>query len=264
MRRRTFVQAGAAGPLIIAASPARAQTPSGSGTTYVLLAGTWCGGWFMGPLATELRTQGHRVFTPTNTGVGERKHLLSRNITLETFIIDVMNMIEAEELSDVILAGHSSAGLPITGVADRMPDRIRHLVYLDAVLAQNGQNFLDAWPPEMAEARRKAMTEVNGVPVILPPEGASNPDNPAVAWFRRRVTPHPFATFETPLMLAHPLGNGLPCTYLAFTKSPNPALEPSRALARSQKDLYWAELPQNHPAPAFAPKEVAQVLAGIS
>ena len=65
----------------------------------------------MGPLAEELRAQGHRAFTLTNTGVGERKHLLSRDITLETFIIDVMNVIEAEELSDVILAGHSSAGL---------------------------------------------------------------------------------------------------------------------------------------------------------
>jgi pimeloyl-ACP methyl ester carboxylesterase len=150
MKRRTFMQTGTAGPFVIAVGPAMAQTPSRIGKTYVLVAGTWCGGWFMEPLAEELRTKGHRVFTATNTGVGERKHLLSQNITLETFIIDLMNVIEAEELSNVILAGHSSAGLPITGVADRMPDRIRHLVYLDSVIEQNGQNFLDAWPSDDA------------------------------------------------------------------------------------------------------------------
>jgi pimeloyl-ACP methyl ester carboxylesterase len=218
----------------------------------------------MRPLADELQAQGHHAFTPTNTGLGERKHLLTPDITLDTFIVDVMNLIEAEELSEVILAGHSSAGLVITGVVDRMPDRIRHLVYLDSVIAQSGQNFLDAWPPEMAEARRKAMTKRDGVEVILPPQGTGSPDNPTVAWFRRRVTPHPFATFETPLRLAHSLGNGRPCTYVAFTKSPNPALEPSRTLARSQNDWHWAELTQNHPAPAFAPNEVAQVLIGIN
>lgn len=264
MKRRALMRTGVIGPLALAGGPTVAQTSSGAGKTYVLVSGTWCGGWFMGPLAEELRAQGHRAFTPTNTGVGDRKHLLSRDITLETFIIDVMNAIEAEELTDVILTGHSSAGLPITGVTDRMPDRIRHLVYLDAVLAQTGQNFLDAWPSQMADARRKAVTELNGVPVILPPEATGTSDNPTVAWFRRRVTPHPFATFETRLTLGNPLGNGRPCTYVAFTKSPNPALEPSRALARAQKDWHWAELPQNHPAPAFAPKEVAQLLAGIS
>src|SRR5690348_11549992 len=228
--------------------------PEIRGKTYVLVHGSWAGGWIWAPVAERLRAQGHRVFAPTQTGLGERRHLLSRDIGISTFVDDVANVIEAEELRDVILVGHSSGSLPITGVADRMPERIRHLVYLDAVLAQNGQNFLDAWPAEMAEARRKAMTEVTGVPVILPPEGAGTPDNPTVAWFRRRVTPHPFATFETPLTLAHPIGNGRPCTYVAFTKSPNPALEPSRSLARSQKDWHWAELPQNHPAPAFAPK----------
>jgi pimeloyl-ACP methyl ester carboxylesterase len=118
-----------------------------------------------------------------------------------------MNVIEAEELKDVILVGHSSAGLPITGVADRMPDRIRHLVYLDA------------WPPDMAETRRKAVTEINGVRVLVPPAaGSGAQDNPVVAWFYRQLTPHPFATFETPLVLGHPFGNGRPCTYVAFCK----------------------------------------------
>jgi pimeloyl-ACP methyl ester carboxylesterase len=217
----------------------------------------------MTPVAEQLRANGHHAFTPTNTGLGERKHLLSRDIVLDTFIVDVMNVIEAEELSDIILVGHSSGGITVSGVADRMPNRIRHLVYLDAVLAQNGQTLLDAFPPEAATVRRKAAQELNGVRVLLPPSG-STPENPTVAWVQRRLTPHPFATFETSLTLEHPLGNGLPCTYVVFTKSPNPPLEPSRATARSQKDWHLAELQQNHPAPALAPREVAQTLMGIS
>jgi pimeloyl-ACP methyl ester carboxylesterase len=263
MKRRLLMRAAIAGPIALGAGPATAQTPGGSAKTYVLVPGNFCGGWFMGPLAEELRAKGHRAFTPTNTGVGERKHLLSRDIVLDTFIIDVMNVIEAEELSDVILVGHSLGGLTVTGVADRMPDRIRHLVYLDAVLIESGQTLLDSFSPEAAAARRKAAQELNGVTVFVPPSGGAIPKDPVAAWIGRRVTPHPFATYETPLKLAHPLGNGLPCTYVVSTKTPNPGLESYRALARSQKGWHQAELYQNHPAPALAPKEVAQLLMDI-
>jgi pimeloyl-ACP methyl ester carboxylesterase len=267
MRRRTFVGTAATAPVAIAAASTVAQAQGAGGKTYVLVHGTWCGGWFFGPLAENLRRQGHRVFTPTHTGTGERKHLLSRDITLETFILDVTNAIEAEELTDVILVGHSSAGIPITGVADRMPDRIRHVVYLDAALVQSGQSFLDSWPSDPAEARRKAAQEINGVLVLPPPSPAppkpGTPEDPVTAWVQRRLTSYPFAPFETPLVLTNPLGNGRPCTYVAFTKSPAPLLEGSRQLARSQAGWRWAELPLNHPAPAFAPGEVANVLQGI-
>jgi pimeloyl-ACP methyl ester carboxylesterase len=173
MQRRTFMGAVTAAPFAIVVADSKvARSQVADRKTYVLVHGTWCGGWFFGPLAENLRRQGHRVFTPTQTGAGERKHLLTPEITLETFILDVMNVIEAEELTDVILAGHSSAGPSITGVADRMPDRLRHVVYLDAVLAQSGQSFLDSWPADAAEARRKAAREINGVRVLPVPTPA--------------------------------------------------------------------------------------------
>jgi pimeloyl-ACP methyl ester carboxylesterase len=134
--RRAFLQSGAAASLAIAARSAGAQPTSVTargGKTYVLVHGSWCGGWFFDPVADRLRAAGHRVFTPTQTGLGERKHLLSRDVTLDTFVDDLVNVLECEELRDVILVGHSSAGGPITGVADRMPDRIQRVVYLDAV-----------------------------------------------------------------------------------------------------------------------------------
>ena len=131
--RRTFLQAGAVASLAVAARAAGAQAQgvsAGASKTYVLVHGSWCGGWFFDPVADRLRVAGHRVFTPTQTGLGERKHLLTRDITLDTFIEDLVNVLEYEELRDVILVGHSAAGGPIPGVVDRMPDRIRHVVYL--------------------------------------------------------------------------------------------------------------------------------------
>lgn len=265
MQRRALIGTAASVPMILTAAVTRAQIMASN--TYVLVHGTWCGGWFFGPLAENLRQQRHRVFTPTHTGSGDRRHLLSSDITLETFVVDVMNLIEAEELTDIILVGHSSAGLTITAVADRMPDRVKHLVYLDAVLVTTGQNFLSSFPPDAAVARRKAAREINGVMVLPPPSPAAPkpgaPEDPISAWLQRRFTPYPFAPFETPLVLANSIGNGRPSTYVAFTKSPAPLLDGSRQLARSQTGWQWAELLQNHGAPAFAPAEVADLLRGI-
>ena len=86
--------------------------------TYVLVHGAWHGGWCWRPVADALRAQGHKVFTPTQTGLGDRKHLLSRDITLDVFVDDVANLMEAEELRDAILVGHSFGGSAISGVAD--------------------------------------------------------------------------------------------------------------------------------------------------
>src|SRR6202163_696893 len=111
---------------------ANAQTTA---QTFVLVHGAWHGGWCWSRVADRLRAAGHQVFTPTQTGLGERRHLLSQDITLDTFIKDIVNVIEAEELSNVILVGHSFGGWAITGRANAMPDKVRHLVYLDSLMA---------------------------------------------------------------------------------------------------------------------------------
>src|SRR5262245_36433174 len=105
---------------------------------YVLVHGANHGGWCWSRVAALLRAEGHSVYAPTLTGLGERAHLLSREITLDTFIQDIQSVIECEELSDVILVGHSFAGAVISGVADRIPELLEHLVYLDAVVLQHG------------------------------------------------------------------------------------------------------------------------------
>jgi pimeloyl-ACP methyl ester carboxylesterase len=168
--RRTLLHAGlataAAGTVAqAAAGTAAAQS---SGKTYVLVHGAWHGGWCWGHVADALRGMGHRVTTPTQTGLGERKHLLSKDITLDTFTADVVNHIEAEELKDVILVGHSFGGTSITGAADKIPDRIRHLVYLDSVILENGKSVFSALPPDIVAARRKTVAE-QGQGIFIPP-----------------------------------------------------------------------------------------------
>jgi len=114
MKRRDVLKTMAIAGLAAGAGTATAQT---SAQTFVLVHGAWHGGWCWSRVANRLRAAGHQVFTPTQTGLGERKHLLSKDITLDTFTKDIANVIEAEELSNVVLVGHSFGGLAISGVA---------------------------------------------------------------------------------------------------------------------------------------------------
>ena len=122
--------------------PAAPNTPV---QTYVLVHGAYGGGWLWRDVAAGLRARGHGAWTPTLTGLGERAHLLSGQITVETHILDVVGLITAEELGDVILVGHSYGGMVVTGVVDRMPDRIRHVVYLDALVPEDGDTALPSF-----------------------------------------------------------------------------------------------------------------------
>src|SRR5258708_19145266 len=115
---------------------------------FVLVHGTWGGGWQWRPVAERLRARGHRVFTPTLTGLGERAHLVSRDTGLDTHVADIVNVIAWEDLTRVALVGTSYGGLVISGVADPMPERIASLIYLHAALPRHRQIMLDPVPPE--------------------------------------------------------------------------------------------------------------------
>ena len=117
-------------------------------TTFVLVHPAWFGGWCWRKVSPVLRARGHEVFAPTLTGLGERAHLASQKVGLEMHVEDVANVLEYEDLRQVILVGNSSGGMVITGVADRMPERIAHLVYLDAFVPEDGQSMLDIIPAE--------------------------------------------------------------------------------------------------------------------
>jgi pimeloyl-ACP methyl ester carboxylesterase len=233
---------------------------------YVLLHGAFHGGWCWRDTAAALRAAGHRVTTPTQTGLGERRHLLSAQITLDTFVADLVEHLEAEEIEDAVLVGHSFGGLAVSGAADRVPGRIRHLVYLDSLILEGGQAPFDVLPAEVVAARRALAREHGaGIAIPAPPPSAFGvpEDHPLAGWVARRLTPHPLGAYETPLRLAHPVGNGRPRTYIACTSPPYAPL--ARVWDRVRGRPGWArqEIATGHDAMVTAPDALARMLAAI-
>lgn len=178
---------------------------------FVLVHGAWHGGWCWRDVAAVLRAAGHLVFTPTHTGVGERAHQSHESITLETHVRDVAGCIEMEELDQVILCGHSYGGMVITQLADRMPEKIKALVYLDAYVPEHGECVFDlvlkALPPELAasviERQRGSAQSENGCGLMQPTSvEAFGVKEEHQAWIERRCVPQSLATFEMPVLLS--------------------------------------------------------------
>ena len=175
--------------------------------TYVLVHGGGHGGWCYQKVTRRLQAAGHTVYAPTLTGLGERSHLRSPAIDLDTHIHDVVSMLHHEDLHDVILVGHSYGGMVITGIADRATDRIGRLVYLDAANPVNGQSLVDVAGPIILITREHATVE-DGVELVLHPApeaglfyGVTDPDD--LAWMAERLTGHPWQCFEEPLVLTN-------------------------------------------------------------
>ena len=230
-------------------------------TTFVLLHGMFHGGWCWSRVAPLLRAAGHQVFTPTQTGVGERAHLLSRSVTLSTFVDDVVAVLETEELTGVVLVGHSFGGNAISGAAARVPERIRHVVYLDGTVPQDGVAPIDQSDPDVAAARR-ALADATGGLSVAPPEPSvfGVPDGPDADWVRRRMTPHPFGTLTSALSLPGGPANGLSATYVACTAPVYPSLSSARDRARQQPGWAWREIAAGHDCMVTAPRATAELL----
>lgn len=212
----------------------------------------------------RLQWHGHRVLTPTQTGLGERSHLLDRSVNLDTFIADLLNIMLWEDLQDIILVGHSFGGNAITAAADRLPERIRHLVYLDALILQNGQSPFSTVPPEVAQSRRELAHKTSaGLTIPVPSAdkfGVTDPED--AQWLMQKCTPHPIATYEQPLALNNEPGNGLPVTYIAVTPHYMPTTA-SRDYARSRKDWTYLEMPAGHDAMVTSPEALSKILLMI-
>jgi pimeloyl-ACP methyl ester carboxylesterase len=167
-------------------------------TDFVLVHGAWYGSWSWARVRRLLTQQGHGVFTPTLTGLGDRSHLLSRQVDLETHIADVTNLLVWEDLRDIVLVGHSYSGIVVRHVADRMRDRIRSLVYLDAFVPENGKSILDYLPNAGKEHRDLAVLHGEGWKVPPIPAAAFGVNAADASWVDRQSTMHPLSTIEAP------------------------------------------------------------------
>ncbi|WP_446742439.1 alpha/beta fold hydrolase [Silvibacterium acidisoli] len=227
---------------------------------FVLVHGGWHGGWCWRRVADQLRMKGHDVFTPTLTGSGERAHLMSSGITMQTGIEDVVGVLEAEELEHVTLVGHSAGAAVVAGVADRIPERIASLIWLDGLILKDGES-LRTYFTETQEAIFQAGLEAGGIPFPAPPpQGFGVPTGADADWLERRLTPQPFGTASSALQIRSPLGNGLPCTYIACVNPPHPFVAASHSFAQAQSHWRWREISACHDAMITDPVMVADAL----
>jgi pimeloyl-ACP methyl ester carboxylesterase len=228
---------------------------------FILVHGGFHGGWCYSRVADILRECGHRVYTPTLTGLGERCHLAHVGVTCSMHIEDILNIIKWEQLGDVILCGHSYGGVVISAVADRIASRVDALVYLDAAIPENGKSTLELLSPE-EQAALQAMTEDRGGCRVLPPFPAAsfNVNSADRALVDRLCTPQPFATLCERLELNGAYLNVRKKTYVRATNWGG--THPLGSYLRVKDDRSWSviELPCGHDIMLDAPQRLAKIL----
>lgn len=235
-------------------------------TNFLLVHGAWHGGWCWRRVARILRDKGHEVFTPTLTGLGEREHLMSADIGLDTHVSDVLGVMKYEDLRDVVLVGHSYGGMVIAGAAEKAAERIAHLVYLDAFVPEDGKSLCDYQPPEILEMFRET-TRTQGEGYKLPSFpaevfGVTNEDD--LHWVRPRLNPHPLKTKLDTVRLTNQEAAKLP---RAFIYCNNPAVGPFGQFAeriRDDKSWQYLEMATGHDAMITEPEQLAEMLIEIA
>lgn len=256
MKRRTFIQSAS----IIAALSgtdlvhAKQLSPE-KRKTYVLVHGTWHGGWVWQEVAQHLRDAGHIVYCPTLTGCGERKHLASPDVGAETHITDITSLIEYEELNKVILVGHSFSGIIITGVADRVKERIQHIVFFDALVPTTNPmtiaprtpdgNFSERWLKKRAkfiDGYLMDFWEEYPIDMLVPKSAVKERER-----LTRLITPHPARAWEDQITLNNGGWENLPRTYIhcvgqTYLKSSENMVGPAR---KSDWAFIELDIPRN-------------------
>jgi pimeloyl-ACP methyl ester carboxylesterase len=238
---------------------------------FVLVHPAWHGAWCWKKLAPLLQARGYDVFTPTLTGLGERSHLARAEIGLEVHVNDIVNVLKYADLHDVVLVGHSSSGAVITGVADRAPEQIAQVVYLDA---ENRQAVVDL----VASDRRTAMeelvkTEGKGwlLPRFAPPPWETivrqmwgvNDDND-VRWMLERLDPTPFGHFKDPVQRTNPAAEQLPRTDIRCRQFPNARFDQHAEMAQRAAHWRYRALPTSHHPAITAPGPLADLLLELA
>ena len=234
--------------------------------TFVLVHGSNGGGWVWQRVAPLLRAAGYQAYAPTLTGLSDRSHLLSCGVNLTTHITDVVNLLVYEDLSDVILVGNSYAGMVITGVAAKAPERLKLLVYLDAYVPEDGQSEVDLWPPERRAIAEAAEADAKGLAQPPPPHLFGVTDPTLADWIKARVTPQPVATYIEPVPLGDARSTALPRVFIHCTGNPATTPDVFGPFAAKARAKGWQvhELATGHLAMLTAPREVAELLLEVA
>lgn len=230
--------------------------------TFLICHGAWSAGWAWKKMRPLLQAAGHAVFTPTYTGVGERAHHVSPGVDLEMHIKDVLAVIEFEDLGDFVLVGHSYGGMVATGVADRVPERVRQLIYLDAFVPENGQSLLDLRGPvpHQPAAAGASASDWLVAPNPTPPDTGEAD----LAWVTPRRRPQPLQTFAQRLQLRSPPAK-FPRSYIYCTKKrPDDVFLQFAKRFKSDPAWRYFEIDASHSPNVTAPEALARLLLEIA
>jgi pimeloyl-ACP methyl ester carboxylesterase len=239
--------------------------PSGQNgrvTDIVLVHGAWHGSWCWRRVLPRLWSAGHRVVPVTLTGLGERAHQMSPEVTVRTHVADVVTAMRSEDCQDAVLVGHSYGGVVITGAADALGDAVGRLVYVDGVVPTPGQSWGACVPPEVREQRRGLIARHGMLPP--PPASALGVHGADADWVDSRMTPQPPGVLDDPV---HFDGDAWAARQRTFVDCTSPALEsidPSRRLVRSQPGWEIVELATGHDPMITAADDLAVILLEVA
>ena len=244
-------------------APATAASP-----TFVLVHGSWHGAWCWRRVLPRLRAAGAEAHAVTLTGVGERAHLMGPGIDLHTHIQDVIGLIEAEELQQVVLVGHSYGGIVITGVADRLqreaPGRLAQLVYLDAVTPHPGESWSSQHTPETRQARLDAAAASGGISFPPPDASVFGLDGADRDWVNRRQTPQPLSVYLQALDFDAARVAALPRSFIDCTSPALPTIAVMRQRVRSEPGWRVAEMATGHDPMVSEPAALVALLLDMA
>lgn len=227
--------------------------------TFVLVHGAWHGGWCYMRVAQLLRASGASVFTPTLTGLGERAHLAHPMIDLSTHVTDIVNVVRYEDLHDVVLCGHSYGGLVITGVVERLPERVAALVFLDAFVPQDGES-LQNLVPESQRARQNEAAAANGGFVPPIPAAVFGVNERDRAYVDAQCVPQPLPTFREGLALTGARERVAHKTYLRAGNYRSHPFDAARERLTGEPGWVVEAIPSGHDVMLDAPKALAAAL----
>jgi len=227
--------------------------------TFVLVHGAWHGGWCWLRVADRLRSGGHKVFTPTLTGLGERSHLLRPDIDIGTHITDVVNVIKWERLTDVVLCGHSYGGFVISGVAEMMAEAIRSIVFLDAFVPRDSDTPQSLTGPAIQEGIRAALQRGD---LSMPARSAAffGVNEADRAWVDALCVPQPIGTLTHKIALTGAREKIARKTYIRAKSYANPGFDKAFAAVKADPSWRTYEVPCGHDVMVDMPERLSELL----
>jgi len=261
--RRVALGAMAAVSAIAVSGTTQTAQAQAAEKTFVLVHGTWHGGWCWRRVADALEKKGHKVYAPSLTGVADRSHLLTRDVNLTTHVNDVVNLVKWEDLKDIVLVGHSSAGFVITQAVEQIGPQVASIIYLDAFVPQAGDNLISLANPGPRKALEEAVAR--GDLVAKPvPAAAFKVNEKDRAWVDAKCTPHPLAAVVEKITAADAREKIVRKTYIRAKGFDSPVFDQTLAKMKTTPGWKTYEVPSGHDVMVDMPDRLVEILIEVA